>query len=343
MLRVDDAHGAGFRAHDHGLGAGATREAPHPLEHGAVGDAGGREHDLAAGEVVQAILAVEIGDAPALAAGAFGLVAEHQPALELAADAAQRRRRQHPFRRAADAHVDVDAAVRAAGRDHARNVAVADQHDARAGLARFDDDLVVARPVEDAGDQVGNIDLLGLGQVLEVDRRSLVQVDQIRRQAAADRDLVHVGVGRVQKAAGPGHGDHRERVRPALGGQRGALERIERDVDLGAAGADFLADIEHRRLVALALADHHPAVDGQAVERPAHGVDRGLIGRLLVAAPHQPPSRQSRRLGNPNRLQRQIAVHLTFVCHAVLVFIGREARSPPRNWNLQTPGRVTKD
>ena len=48
-----------------------------------------------------------------------------------------------------------------------------------------------------------------------------------------------------------------------------------------------LADIEHRRFVALALADHHGAADGQRVERAPHGIDGGLVGGLLVAAPDQ--------------------------------------------------------
>jgi hypothetical protein len=51
------------------------------------------------------------------------------------------------------------------------------------------------------------------------------------------------------------------------------------------AGADLLADVEHRRLVALALADHHGALDVEQVELGAHGVHRRLIRGLLVAAP----------------------------------------------------------
>ena len=123
------------------------------------------------------------------------------------------------------------------------------------------------------------------------------------RQAAADSDLVHVGVGRVEEAAVRRHGDAGDRVRAALGADRGALERIEGDVDLGAvAGADLLADVEHRRLVALALADHHRAVDVEDVERLAHGVDRRLVGRLLVAVADQPGAGQRGRLGDADRV-----------------------------------------
>ena len=110
-----------------------------------------------------------------------------------------------------------------------------------------------------------------------------------------------------------GHRDDGERVGQALGGDGRAFERIERDVDLGAAAEpDLLADIEHRRLVALALADHDGAVDGERVQRAAHGVDRRLVGRLLVAAAHQLGGRERRRLGHAHRFQREIAVHLAW-------------------------------
>ena len=131
------------------------------------------------------------------------------------------------------------------------------------GLAHLGDQLGVARPVEDADHQIGDLAFLGLGEILEVLGRLGVEIDRVA-EARADGDLVHVDVGRVEEAARFRHGDDRERVLPALGGDGRALERIERDVDLGpVAGADLLADIEHRRLVALALADHHRAVDGQ--------------------------------------------------------------------------------
>ena len=81
-------------------------------------------------------------------------------------------------------------------------------------------------------------------------------------------------------------------------------------------GADLLADVEHRRLVALALADHDRAVDVEHVERLAHGVDRGLVGRLLVAAAHQPGAGEGGRLGDPDAVQRQVAVLALILAHA---------------------------
>ncbi len=45
-------------------------------------------------------------------------------------------------------------------------------------------------------------------------------------------------------------------------------------------------DVEHRRLVALAFADHHPAVDLDLVQRRPHGLDRHVVGMHLVAVAH---------------------------------------------------------
>ena len=81
-------------------------------------------------------------------------------------------------------------------------------------------------------------------------------------------------------------------------------------------GADLLADVEHRRLVALALADHHGAVDVEHVERLAHRVDGGLVGGLLVAVADQPGAGEGRGLGHADGVQRQVAVLAEIVAHA---------------------------
>ena len=92
---------------------------------------------------------------------------------------------------------------------------------------------------------------------------------------------------------------------------RRALERVERDVDLRAAALrrpDLLADVEHRRFVALALADHHGAVHRQLVERGAHRFDRGGIGGFLVAAADQLRRGDRRGLGHPDHFEDEDAV-----------------------------------
>ena len=103
--------------------------------------------------------------------------------------------------------------------------------------------------------------------------------------------------------------DHRERTRHPERRQARALERIDRDVDLGrGAVADLLAVEQHRGLVLLPLADHDDAVHRHRVEHVAHRVDGGLVGALLVAAPDHPRGRQRRRLGDAHQLEREVAV-----------------------------------
>ena len=74
--------------------------------------------------------------------GAIALLvvaAELQHPLHVAADAAQRRRRQHALGRAADAQQHVDAGRWIGGRQRAADVAVGDEADARARLAHLGD------------------------------------------------------------------------------------------------------------------------------------------------------------------------------------------------------------
>ena len=68
-------------------------------------------------------------------AGPLVGVAEHQAALELAADALQRRAGQHALRRAALPDIEVDAGLGVGGVHHAGHVAVGDQIDPRADRA----------------------------------------------------------------------------------------------------------------------------------------------------------------------------------------------------------------
>ena len=76
----------------------------------------------------------------------------------------------------------------------------------------------------------------------------------------------------------------------------------------GRAVADLLAVVEHRRLVLLALADHHQAVHRDRLQHVAHAVDGGLVGGLLVAASHQRRGGQRGGLGHAHELQREVAV-----------------------------------
>lgn len=100
-----------------------------------------------------------------------------------------------------------------------------------------------------------------------------------------------------------GQGDDADRTRQILGGEPGAVERVDRDVILGAlAGAESFAVREHGRRILLALADHHGSRERCALKHRPHGSDGCLIGGVLVAAAHPGARGQScRHGGGPNR------------------------------------------
>ena len=96
------------------------------------------------------------------------LVFHHQAAQNLAVQAAQRRRGEHAFRRAARSHHRVYAGAGDRRGDAGREIAVADQADARARLADVGDQLLVPRAVEHHDDQIVHAALQAAGDGLEV-------------------------------------------------------------------------------------------------------------------------------------------------------------------------------
>ncbi len=188
--------------------------------------------------------------------------------------------------------------------DHPRHIAIGDQANPHADGAQAGDDFGMSRPVQDAGGDFGRSDSLDLGQGFHVVRRRGVQVDDPGRISGTDGDLVHVGVWRLQHRPGRRPGHHRQRVGHGLGGQGGAFQGIERDIDPGPLlRAHLLADVQHRRLIPFAFADDHQAVDVQIIQGGAHGVHGCLVGGLLVAASDHLPGRDGRSFGGPDRVQ----------------------------------------
>jgi len=122
-----------------------------------------------------------------------------------------------------------------------------------------------------------------------------VEADVVLR-ARADDQLVHVEIGGVQQPSRRRRGKDGDRVGRADRAQVRAFQRIDRDVDLrqrdgGAAlervgHAHLLADVQHRRRVALALADHDGAVDRHRIHRAAHRFDRGVVRAMAIALAH---------------------------------------------------------
>ena len=76
-----------------------------------------------------------------------------------------------------------------------------------------------------------------------------------------------------------------------------------------AGAADPFADVEHRRLVALALADDDPAGELDLVHRPAHRLGRGRVGLVVGAATHEPGRLDRRGFGDPDHLEREQLFH----------------------------------
>src|SRR5437867_2970731 len=68
---------------------------------------------------------------------------------------------------------------------------------------------------------------------------------------------------------------------------------------------DLLPDVEHRRLVALTLADHHRAAHGQAVHRLPHRLDGDVVGEAAVALPHRARRVDRRLLAYAQELARE--------------------------------------
>ena len=126
----------------------------------------------------------------------------------------------------------------------------------------------------------------------------------------SDGDLVHVEHRRrVEHRVPIGDRQHRDGVGHALAHQRGAVDRVDGEVAVRpVAVADFLAVVEHRRLVFFALADHHHAAHRHRIDQFAYRVDRRAVAALLVAAPHPAAGCHGAGLGDPYQLQGQVAV-----------------------------------
>ena len=105
-----------------------------------------------------------------------------------------------------------------------------------------------------------------------------------------------------------------------------------------AAGADLLAVEEHRRFVLLALADDDDAVHRHRVEHEPHGVDRGLVGRFLVAAADPAGGGEGGGLGDAGEVHRQVAVRGLRLLHGCAPRRGtgrgatRQGDERPRSW-----------
>lgn len=188
----------------------------------------------------------------------------------------------------------------------------------------------MARAIENARHDLGDRHALRLGKRVQIFGRRCVEIDDAFGIAWANGDFVHVHVGRVEQAALLGDRKDRQRVRHRFRADGRAFERIDRDIDFRPlARSDFLANVEHRRLVHFTFADDDGAPDLHAAEFAAHGIDGRLVGRLLVAATTQVRRRDCRGFGHAGELEHQnpietrpvSAVRLLSSAH-ILVLLG---------------------
>ncbi len=194
----------------------------------------------------------------------------------------------------------------------ADKIAVADQLDAGPGLPNIGDQLLVARPVEHHHDQVVHAAMQAAGDVPQVVGDRSVQFDRVLARRPDD-DLLHVAVGGMQQAAFLGRSEHGNRSGRAGGAQVGAFERIDGNIDagnlpsVGKGAAHLLADVEHGRFVAFALADHDGAAHRDGVHGLAHGLGGDLIAQRTVSLAHGARRGDGRFFDDAQKFQRQIA------------------------------------
>src|SRR5262249_32773577 len=153
-----------------------------------------------------------------------------------------------------------------AGADDSRcdaggQIAIADQTNARASSTNIADQLLVARTIQNDYNQVFDLAIQPAGDRFEVVLNGRINVDHALARGT-DHNFFHVAVGRIQQTAFLAGRQYSDGTRRSCGAKIRAFERIDGNIDgciaIGtvALGAHLFADVEHRRLVALALTDH---------------------------------------------------------------------------------------
>ena len=145
---------------------------------------------------------------------------DHQPRENLSIQAAQRRRGEHAFGRAAGAHHGVNAGAENRGGNAGGKIAVADQPDARAGGANIVDELArgaADRARSPPGLPCRDSGACAIGANIVDDRR--VEIHGALA-AGPDDNFFHVQIGRVEQSALFAGGQHGDGVRAAPVAQR---------------------------------------------------------------------------------------------------------------------------
>ena len=171
----------------------------------------------------------------------------------------------------------------------------------------------MTRPIQHDDHQILHAPSERLRNRAQIEPHRRVEIDDIAR-ARTDDQLFHVHVWRMEQAAAFRRGEHGDGVRRAGGAEVRPFQRIDGDIHLRIAApvrrlvrrADLLADVEHRRLVALAFADDDRAVDRHRVHHLAHCLDGDLIGLVPIALAHRVRARDRGLFDDAQEFERQI-------------------------------------
>ena len=221
----------------------------------------------------------------------------------------------------------------------AGEIPVPDEADAGPGLSDVGDQLLVAGAIEHDHHEVVHVAVEGPGDGLQVVRHRRQDVHP-PAGGARHHQLLHVDVGRVEQSPPLGRGQDRDRTRGTGRAEVRALEGVDGDVHGGPApGAHLLADVEHRRLVALALADDDGAVDVDGLHLVTHGFDGDVVRALPVALAHGPRGGDGGAFDDSHELERQIGRNHGHLAgradHTAVGPGGGGVRSTPQNKNAR--------
>src|SRR6267143_144747 len=314
--RIDEAHLPLIERQNHRTCAHAFAEKPDALQQISVRHSRAREnHFLPRRQIFGVVNTLQILHAHFCQAFRVLRLADHQPRKNLPIQAAQRRGRKHAFRRAARAHHCVHARSDHRRGNPGREVAIANQPDARTRRAYLFNELFVPRPVQYDHHEIFNVAVQPLGNRLQVVGYRCIQVHRAFARRSHDQ-FFHVQVGRVQQPAALARRQHRDGIRRARRAQVRSFQRIHGDVHLrkqcfrSVRPQSYLfADVQHRRFIALAFTNHNRPVNLHRVHRLAHRFHGHFIGVVPVAESHRARRRNRRVFHHAQKIQAKLFFH----------------------------------
>ncbi len=173
----------------------------------------------------------------------------------------------------------------------------------------------MTRAIEDHDHEVFHIAIHGFGDLAQVFGWRRIEAHAAFAERTDD-DLFHVAVGCVQQSAFFGNSEHGNCTRRAGGAEVRAFEGIDRDVDfrnvcsVGKFGADTFADVEHRRFIAFAFANHDRAVHGNGVHDFAHAFSSDFVREMAVALTHGAGRCNRGLFHDTQELEREVAFNV---------------------------------